>query len=202
MIDDDGDLDLLASDRKGGNRGVLWLENPGAAASGSGRRWEEIRVGGADREVMFLAVGSLAKPNDVDIVAAVKGRGLAWFHRQTGKAPSWSLTEIAMPPGCGSGKGVAIGDVDLDGQVDLVFTCEHAEPPRSGVRWLSHSDASSGDGTKFDPKFGRDHEISGPRGIKFDRVELIDLDHDGDLDVLTCEERHNLGVFWYENPAR
>jgi hypothetical protein len=48
----------------------------------------------------------------------------------------------------------------------------------------------------------QDHEISGPRGIKFDRLELIDLDSDGDLDVLTCEERHNLGVFWYENPTR
>jgi hypothetical protein len=25
---------------------------------------------------------------------------------------------------------------------------------------------------------------------------------DGDLDVLTCEERANLGVIWYENPTR
>ena len=24
----------------------------------------------------------------------------------------------------------------------------------------------------------------------------------GDLDVITCEERDNLGVVWYENPAR
>ena len=30
---------------------------------------------------------------------------------------------------------------------------------------------------------------------------MIDLDGDNDLDVLTCEERHNLGVIWYENPA-
>ena len=30
---------------------------------------------------------------------------------------------------------------------------------------------------------------------------LADLDGDGDLDVLTCEEVGNLGVIWYENPA-
>ena len=50
-------------------------------------------------------------------------------------------------------------------------------------------------------------EISGPRGIKFDRLELIDADGDGDLDVLTCEERDKnsrgekggMGIFWYEN---
>ena len=46
------------------------------------------------------------------------------------------------------------------------------------------------------------HPISGPKGTKYDLVELIDLDGDGDLDVLTCEEVENLGVFWYENPLR
>ncbi len=49
------------------------------------------------------------------------------------------------------------------------------------------------------------NEVSGPVGIKYDRIELLDLDGDGDLDVLTCEERHEgkgLGVFWYENPSK
>ena len=30
---------------------------------------------------------------------------------------------------------------------------------------------------------------------------VLDLDGDKDLDVITCEERDNLGVFWYENPG-
>jgi hypothetical protein len=45
-------------------------------------------------------------------------------------------------------------------------------------------------------------EISGADGIKHDLVELLDVDGVGDLDVLTCEEVRNLGVFWYENPLR
>ena len=49
------------------------------------------------------------------------------------------------------------------------------------------------------------HQLSGPKGIKFDRIELLDIDGDGDLDVLTCEENYGtnsqgLGVIWYENP--
>ena len=34
-----------------------------------------------------------------------------------------------------------------------------------------------------------------------DGIELIDLDGDGDMDVLTCEERDNLGVIWYDAHA-
>jgi len=49
------------------------------------------------------------------------------------------------------------------------------------------------------------HPISGPIGFKFDRIELLDLDGDSDLDVLTCEESYGddskgLGVIWYEYP--
>ena len=29
-----------------------------------------------------------------------------------------------------------------------------------------------------------------------------DIDKDGDLDAITCEESDNLGVFWYENPLK
>lgn len=46
------------------------------------------------------------------------------------------------------------------------------------------------------------HDIGGPEGVKFDLIQLEDLDADGDLDLITCEERHQLGVIWYENPAR
>jgi hypothetical protein len=48
-------------------------------------------------------------------------------------------------------------------------------------------------------------DIAGGVGIKFDVIRLIDLDHDGDLDVITSEEREHgggLGAIWYENPSR
>ena len=43
--------------------------------------------------------------------------------------------------------------------------------------------------------------ISGVDGVKHDLVVPVDLDGDGDLDILTCEEVKNLGVIWYENPC-
>jgi hypothetical protein len=43
---------------------------------------------------------------------------------------------------------------------------------------------------------------AGPRGMKLDDIQLLDLDADGDLDVLTTEERTGFGVVWFENPTR
>ena len=31
---------------------------------------------------------------------------------------------------------------------------------------------------------------------------MLDVDSDGDLDVISCEEVHDFGMFWYENPTR
>jgi len=42
-------------------------------------------------------------------------------------------------------------------------------------------------------------------GIKFDLIQLVHLDGDGDLDVINTEERAKgggLGVVWYENPTK
>ena len=44
--------------------------------------------------------------------------------------------------------------------------------------------------------------ISDAEGVKYDRIELLDLDRDGDLDMITCEERAGLGVVWFENPQK
>jgi hypothetical protein len=191
-MDGDGDHDVLATDRKGGQRSVLWLENPGTEIAAEGRPWNRHQIGASDREFMFLAVGDLNQDHVDEIICAVKDVGITVYWRTAITDPDWRTHAIPLPAGCGTGKGVAVGDIDGDEQLDLVFSCENASGGKSGLRWLSFQRPfSTGEWTG--------HEISGPRGIKFDRIELLDLDADGDLDVVTCEERENLGVIWYEN---
>jgi hypothetical protein len=188
-MDGDGDLDVLFSDRKGPTRGVGWLEQPDHPEQ---MAWERHLIGGTDEEVMFLDIGDLTGDGVDEVVVATRSAGIFVFER-TAAPGEWRETMIRMPPGCGSGKGVAIGDVDQDGRSDLVISCEHSEN-RHGLFWLSRaSDDVAGD-WEFRPISGR------AEGIKYDRIEILDLDGDGDLDVLTCEERDNLGVIWYENP--
>jgi hypothetical protein len=197
-MDGDGDQDILASDRKGGLRGVLWLENPGAKAVAAGAEWKEHRLGG-DNQMMFLTRADFDQDGRLDVVCAVSGGNPIAVFRATGdpKQP-YSTHEIPLPADCGTGKGVGVGDIDGDGVNDVVFSCENAGDEKSGIRWLKRKGERGSD--PFASPW-QDHEISGPQGVKYDRLELLDLDGDGDLDVLCCEERDQLGVVWYENPT-
>jgi hypothetical protein len=175
-IDKDGDMDLVYSDRKGAKSGVYWLEN-------RGETWSVHLVGAPGREVMFLDLA------DGEIFAAVKPNQVVIFRQKSRAAEPWQTTELSfdnLP--IGSAKAVTVADVDLDGRRDLILTCEGAGGPKSGVIWATFP------GVSFD--------ISGPDGTKFDLASVIDLDGDGDLDVITTEETENLGVVWYENPTK
>jgi len=191
-MDGDGDSDLVLSDRKGNRSGCFWLENPGTNAN-LVQPWREHVIGGLGREMMFLALTDLDRDGLQDVVAAAKPKVLLFLRRLSRDGQRWDTHTIALPANTGNAKAVNAGDIDGDGKTDLVFTCEGATGGRSGVMWLSFR--ASPRERDWQP-----HEISGSDGVKHDLVELLDLDGDGDLDVLTCEETKNLGVFWYENP--
>lgn len=192
-MDGDGDVDVVVSNRGPPNRGCFWVENPGPWRARR-RSWPIHPVGGGGREVMFLTVADLDGDGTEEVITATRQQDLLCFRRDSSEPEMWRLDTIVLPANAGTGKAVAAGDVDLDGHTDLVVTCEHAHG-KSGVLWLSR-DHEAGD-----PRWTA-HDISGLPGAKYDLVELLDLDGDGDLDVLTCEERENLGVIWYENPSR
>ena len=82
----------------------------------------------------------------------------------------------------GSSGDAPLRDVNSDGKKDIVFSCEGAKGELSGMRWLSWTNSPT-------EKIWKDYEIAGEPGIKYDRVVMHDIDGDGDLDALCCEER-------------
>ena len=187
-IDADNHPDILYSDRFGKEPGIYWLKNPGKSAA----TWKRRLVGGKNKQVMFLTNGKLS-PDDTAttvICATLNGELVCCKSESTGK---WNETILPLPFGLKAGKGVAIADINGDAQPDIVTTAEaqREKDDMIAVSWKENRH----DGWV-------DHAISDQQGRKFDRIEMLDLDGDGDLDLLTCEEVHDLGVFWYENPTR
>jgi len=188
-MDGDGDLDVLASDRRSKTPGILWLENPGAKAmqANPARRWAAHRVGATGREVMFITIGK-----DNVIHAAVRPNHIHVLKPKKDLRQPWHETVIKFPfDRFGTAKAARAADLDGDGRQEIAVSCEAANGAKSGVFYLKQVNG------EWQP-----HDIGGPKGLKYDRIELVDLDGDGDLDLLTCEERDFNAVLWYENPHR
>jgi hypothetical protein len=197
-MDSDGDADVLVSDRKGRNRGVLWLENPGPGKAAG--PWRQHRLPESRTEVMFLSVVDFDGDRMKDVLCATRRGAILFFRRMSEDGRRWQTRRIANPPATPAGKAVRAADMNLDGRLDIVATFNTAAARKPGARpagcalMTRRPDAADGDWDVVD--------VSGGEGVKFDLIQLLDLDGDGDLDVITCEEARNLGVFWYENPTK
>ncbi len=196
-IDGDGDQDILTSDRKGKNRGCLWLENPGPGETQT-QPWKCHAIGATGDEVMFLDLADLDGDGKLDVLVPTFNQKLHFLRRKTDKPPTWESIMLPFPDRVGSGKAVRVADLDRDGKLDLIVSGGDGGGPNSGVVWMtSKKAATEGD--------WQTNDISGPvmpKGMKPDLIQLLDLDGDGDLDVITSEERSGLGVIWFENPTK
>ncbi len=192
-VNGDGLLDLLVSDRARTEAdGVRWLEQPADPHARVGP-WQPHLIGARRRSPTFVApifdlLGVLTA-----VVVPSGGERLTLFERENDAGTLWSEYQLGYPHRLGTPKAAAVGDIDLDGRLDIVVGTTNLSGWEEGVVWLPAA------AEKHDSDTAKE-SISGAQGQKFDRIELVDLDGDGDLDVLTTEEIEDLGVLWYENP--
>jgi hypothetical protein len=192
-VDEDGDTDIVGTDRKGDRRGVFWLANPGPTSAAT-QAWVDRSLSVFAETAMFADVADVDGDGLRDVLAVTWDRELLVYLKRATQPVNWTARRLTLPRTFGRGKGVRVADVDLDGQLDAAFTTEEAGD-KTGVGWLPVARALAGE-------VALTRGISGERGDKFDLVQAVDLDADGDLDLITTEESAGLGVVWYENPAR
>jgi hypothetical protein len=196
-MDGDKDMDLLITDRYGPLQGCRWLENPGKKRQQKSP-WRSHMIGAEGLEVMFLDLADLDGDGIKEILVSERTeQSIRIFRRLDQPGTKWTEQVLFLPPSTGLAKSVAAGDLNNDGTVDLVISTNTEGKSRHGLFWW--------DGKQLDQE-GTPvlQTISGAHNAKYDKVELIDLDDDGDLDVLICEENYGensegLGVIWYEN---
>lgn len=180
-MDADGDSDIVFSDRKGVHRGIGWLEQPDQnkldKRKVDNQTWQEHSIGGKDNAILFIE----AAPSRV----LASTRNSVWIEYKKTFGDNWVSASMSNPKDVVNGKAIRSFK---NGAIVLTANTAAARPsPTLPGIWLKPS------GQQW-------QVIDRTTQTKFDRIELIDIDGDGDLDILTCEERRQLGVVWYENP--
>jgi hypothetical protein len=203
-LDSDGDLDLAAAHVNGP---TIW-KNDGSPFDGEWLSWQ---VGA--RTVCTVRMADMNGNGHPDVIT---GGGLpwwrdpydsnwitVWYAPESPFSQSWSATDVGLA--YYTPTGLDVGDLDNDGDNDIVIGTDHAPPvgdvnnPVPPEEWPDVYQIRSfrNDGGDYWTEFnvGRDPEIEtlayvpyhGYWGASVTHVVLADLDDDGDLDIIATE---------------
>jgi hypothetical protein len=175
-IDRDGDIDLLMGTKWLRNDGLTWTEHILHAGSGSPDRNRLVDInndGRLDAVVGYEAISTLGK--------------LAWYEQPLNATAKWTEHVIA---GLEGPMSLDLGDGD--GDLDIVVG-EHnlANPHDAGLFVMENADGFGGSWRQHVIYNGDEHH---------DGAQLVDIDGDTDLDVISIGWGHN-NVILYENKA-
>jgi hypothetical protein len=173
-LDHDGDLDVVSGSGSGEDSEVIAWQNDGTPFDGV---WSPQNVGGSTASVHSVALGDLDNDGDLDIVAGC-GSGedyeiRAWRNDGSPFIGLWVPQDVGASNA--SVYSVAVGDLDHDGDLDIV-SGGGAAPGYEVIAWQN-------DGTPFSELWTQ-HDVGGSTASVYS-VAVGDLDHDGDLDVVS-----------------
>ncbi len=193
-LDNDGNKDILVSDRKGKKSGIKWFKNPGKYSDKFKQEWDETIIGLKNKKPMFLCISDYNKDGLDDIIVAEAVDGIYYLEKIDKSGHSWNERLLFNYPifAGDRGKSVACIDIDNDMNYEIISSYEMAQD-KYGVIYSKYNVTAK----KWDH-----YAISSKKGIKYDKILPFDIDRDGDIDILITEEKENtkgLGVIWYEN---
>lgn len=196
-VDGDGDLDVLAS----GGETIAWYENTdGKGTFGSHRVIATIApIEGIPLVGLSAHPADLDDDGDLDIVSKYQVgdwfSSIAWYQNTDGKGTFGPRQEVDLPSTSREAADMSAypTDVDGDGDVDLlwdflgnvVFWYENTD----GMGTFAIHPGQFTEWTEFD-------RCLSSRGAPTGRLHTVDLDKDGDFDVVSQEGSH---IVWFEH---
>ncbi|MEE3040441.1 MAG: FG-GAP-like repeat-containing protein, partial [Candidatus Latescibacterota bacterium] len=171
--DGDDDLALMGTNRSGEARTLLYANEEGTLSLHTDAgllgltkgdvAWADID---GDGDLDLFSGGQIADDNREGIIYRVSGEGLgSTFDPAISFSPALDFSSAQF------------GDVDLDGDLDLVYAGQSDSVENNQLVSLTTVWLNDGDG-------GYSQGFDGVEGVNNGDLELADLDGDGDLDLL------------------
>ena len=177
-LDGDGDLDVVTTNS--GNTTLNWFEN----LDGLGNFSLPNVIHGTDQSTHSFDLADLDSDGDLDVAAVTNGRDRAqWFENLDGLG-SFSTINIITEDALGA-RNMRTADFDLDGDLDLLYS----EGIGDRFIWHENLDGLGSFGLK---------KIIDEGGMFYRQAIPVDLDNDGDEDVVGIIQNEGLLVY-YEN---
>ena len=117
-------------------------------------------------------------------MADYDGDTIDWYENDGAADPSWTAADIATS--ADGAKNVYVADMDGDGDIDVLGAADTA----NDITWWENDGTPSNGGWT-------EHTVDGSFNTARD-VHAIDLDEDGDIDILGVSAGAN-EVVWWEN---
>ena len=181
-VDNDGDGDILIADRT--DNALYVLENRVCAVGFPDRFVASSEAFGADA----VHAADLTGNGVPDIVVASlfsEDRGITWFANDGNTIPILTEAELPLDASGSRAQSVSSGDIDGDGDLDVLAVSEAG----NWIRWYENDGSGS---PSFTP-----HDVSLTMFNARDAI-AVDLDGDGDMDVIGASSTENK-VSWFEN---
>ncbi len=165
------------------NVGLNYFQNNG----GNPVTWQDRSEGLANtKEFTGVAVADINKDGLRDIIASDYS-GNEYIYIQSSTGTLWSDYSSSLNSG-GITYGVAVGDVNADTHMDLIFGTTGG----GLLCWLGNSGGT--DGTDFQWVNGSADLIT---SNVYNQIQLVDIDLDGDLDIIAPEGNNGKGMQIY-----
>lgn len=177
-IDGDLDLDMIGAGMVNGN--ISWWEN----TDGTGKSWEIRSVSDTFTGARFINAVDIDGDGDLDLFgAAASLDAITWWENMDGSATEWAQHDIDTS--FDFAMHVFAADVDGDEDIDLMGAALKGDM----ITWWENTE---GDGSAWERKT-IDDDFDGAR-----HVCAIDMDQDGDMDLLGSASIANK-IIWWEN---